>query len=202
MILHRMPRWALLLVWAASVAGGVCTAEAFPTRALTLLVPFPPGGTTDVTARAVAQALSRQLGQAVVVDNKAGAGGTVGATQVLRAAADGYTLLMGGPADQVNAPFLMAKPPYDPAREFEPVGCVMRSSNVLVVHPKLPVQSLADLLRLAKAEPGKLNYGSAGNGNTSHLSGELLALTAGVDLTQASPRCSSTSRAEPCERWR
>lgn len=164
------------------LTGAALAAEPFPVRALTLLVPFPAGGVTDALARALAQSMSRQLGQPVVTDNKAGAGGLIGATQVMHAPPDGYTMLMGGPADQVNAPFLMAKPPYDPARDFESVGCVSRAANVLVVNPKLPVQSVADLVRLAKKDPGKLNYGSSGKGSTSHLQGELLAQTAGIDI--------------------
>lgn len=178
----RLPR--VLAAFAAALAiGAAAAADAYPTRPLTLVVPFPAGGTTDIMGRALGQALGKQLGQSVVVDNKAGAGGTVGASAVLRAPADGYTLLTGTPAEQVNAAFLMAKPPFDPAREFEPIGCVARYPNVLVVHGKLPVQSVADLVRYAKAEPGRLNYGSAGNGNTSHLSGELFAQAAGVEAT-------------------
>jgi tripartite-type tricarboxylate transporter receptor subunit TctC len=163
--------------------GAVAAAEPYPSRPVTLVVPFPAGGTTDVIARSVAQSLSRLLGKTVIVDNKAGAAGTLGATQVARAQPDGYTLLMGGPADQVSAPFLMSKPPYDPGRDFEPVGCVLRAPNVLVVTPKLPARSVAELVQLAKKEPGKLNYGSAGNGNTSHLLGELFAQTTGTELT-------------------
>lgn len=165
------------------VAGAALAAEPYPTKLVTLVVPFAPGGTTDVFARAIGQGMARQLGQPVVVENKAGASGTIGASQVRNAKADGYTILIGGPADQVNAPFLMAKPPYDPARDFEPIGCVVRTPNVLVANPKLKVQTPADVIRLAKMEPGKLTYASAGNGNTSHLLGELFSQTAGVSLT-------------------
>ena len=161
----------------------VCAADAYPSRPVTLIVPFAAGGSTDSVARALGQGLGRQLGQPVIIDNKSGAGGTVGATQVMRSAPDGYTLLMGGPSDQVNAPFMMAKAPYEPARDFAPVGCAMRSANVLVVNPGLPAQSTPDLIRLAKAQPGKINFASAGNGNTSHLLGEMLAQSAGVSLT-------------------
>lgn len=164
-------------------AGSAMAADTYPSRPITLIVPFPPSGTTDVVGRALGLSLSRQLGKTVIVDNKSGAGGTVGATQVARAQPDGYTLLMGGPADQVNAPFLMSKPPYDAARDFEPAGCVLRAPNVLVVNPKLAAQSIADLVQLAKKEPGKLNYASAGNGNTSHLLGELFGQSASVDIT-------------------
>lgn len=180
-----------LLASAILFAGAAMAADPFPSRPLTLLVPFPAGGVTDLVARAVAQGLTRQLGQQVVIENKGGGGGTVGATQVARAQADGYTILMGGPADQVNAPFLMAKPPYDPARDFEPVGCVLRAPNVLVVNAKLGARTVAELIQAAKKEPGKLNYGSSGNGGTSHLQGELLAMTANIDLTHVPYRGSA-----------
>lgn len=168
---------------ALSLATDTRAADAWPSRPVTLVVPFPAGGTTDLTGRALAQALSRVWGQPVVVENKSGAGGTVGAAQVMRAAADGYTLLLGTPADQINAPLLMAKAPYDPARDFALVGCVSRGPNVLVVNAKLPVNNLGELIRLAKSQPGKLHFGSAGNGNTSHLSGELFGQSAGIDIT-------------------
>ncbi len=171
------------LVAAVFLPATVVAADTYPSRAITMIVPFAAGGTTDILARALGQGLSRQLGQPVIVDNKAGAGGTIGATYVVRSAADGYTLLLGGVADQVNAPFLMSKAPYDPARDLAPVGCAMRTSNVLVVNPALPVQSIADLIRVAKAQPGKINFGSAGIGNTSHMLGEMLAQSAGITLT-------------------
>ena len=180
-----------LLASAILFVGAAMAADPFPSRPLTLLVPFPAGGVTDFVARAVAQGLTRQLGQQVVIDNKAGGGGTVGAAQVARAPADGYTILMGGPADQVNAPFLMTKPLYDPARDFEPVGCLLRAPNVLVVNAKLPARTLADLVQAAKKEPGKLNYGSSGNGGTSHLQGELLAMTTNIDITHVPYRGSA-----------
>lgn len=157
--------------------------DPFPIRPLTLMVPFPPGGTTDVLGRALGQAMGRQLGQTVIVDNKAGAGGTLGATWVMRAQPDGYTILFGTPADQANAPFLMAKPPYNPAKDFEPIGCMLRAPNVLVVNPKLGIGTVADLVKLAQAHPEKLNCGSAGNGNSSHLTGELFSMTANAPLT-------------------
>lgn len=179
--------WRLCCLAAAACAFTfavhVQAAEAWPTKPVTLVVPFPAGGTTDLTGRALARALSSVWGQPVVVENRSGAGGTVGAAQVMRASADGYTLLLGTPADQVNAPLLMVKPPYDPARSFAPVGCVSRGPNVLVVNNKLPAKDLGDLIRLAKAQPGKLYFASAGNGNTSHLSGELFGQAAGIDIT-------------------
>lgn len=173
----------LTLVSASTSVSNTFSADTYPSRAVTIVVPFAAGGTTDILARQVAQSLGEVLRQTVIVDNRAGAGGTIGATFVMRAPADGYTLLMGGPSDQVNSPFLMSRPPYDPARDFEPVGCIVRAPNVLVVNAKLPIKSVADLVRIAKAEPNKLNYASAGPGNTSHLLGELLAQQAGISLT-------------------
>ncbi|GAB7543985.1 Bug family tripartite tricarboxylate transporter substrate binding protein [Cupriavidus sp. 8B] len=183
----RRTRPVLLL----ALAGTVCTAclahaetsVAWPSRPLSLVVPFPAGGTTDTIARLLSKNLSRQLGQSVVVENKSGASGTLGAAQVLRAPADGYSLLLGTPAEQINAPWMMARPPYDPARDFTPVGCVSRGPNVLVVNSASKAKTLADLLRMARAQPGQINFGSAGNGNTSHLSGELFAQATGVVLT-------------------
>lgn len=158
-------------------------AQTWPTRPITLVVPFPAGGTTDTIARRLSESLSRQLGATIVVDNKSGASGTLGAAQVLRAPADGYTLLLGTPAEQISAPLMMARPPYDAAREFSPVGCVSRGANVLVVNPKVPARNVDDLLRLARTRPTEINFGSAGNGNTSHLSAELFAQAAGIKLT-------------------
>lgn len=178
---------SVLLLALAAIA--VCVSPpaqadaAWPSRPLTLVVPYPAGGTTDTVARLLSKNLSRQLGQSVVVENKSGASGTLGAAQLLRTPADGYALLLGTPAEQINAPLMMSRLPYDPARDFAPLGCVSRGPNVLVVNAALQARSVADLLRLAKARPAQINFGSAGNGNTSHLSGELFAQTAGVSLT-------------------
>lgn len=157
------------------------SADTYPNRPLTIIVGFPTGGTGDIVARAFAQSLAKQLGQSVVVENKAGGGGTIGAMAVLRAPADGYTLLAGTPTEQVNGPFLMEKFPFDPARDFEPIGFLGRFPNVLVVNGKLPIHSVADLIKYAKNN--QLNFGSGGNGNTTHLTAELFAQTAGIAAT-------------------
>ncbi len=173
---------------AAALASLYCTAmpamadDAWPARPVTMVVPFSAGGTTDILARGLGKALAKQFKQPVVIDNRAGAGGTIGGSYVANQPADGYTLLLGTPAEQVNAPFLMAKPPFDPATAFTPVGCVYRGPNVLVVNPKLPAKNVAELIALAKAKPGTINFGSAGNGNTSHLSGELFGQTTGIQI--------------------
>ncbi|MBV8620640.1 MAG: tripartite tricarboxylate transporter substrate binding protein, partial [Curvibacter sp.] len=192
---HEIPlrcrRSALAAVCLLGLWAGAQAADAWPARPVTLVVPFPAGGTTDLTGRALARALARLWGQPVVVENRAGAGGTVGASVVMRAAPDGYTLLLGTPADQVNAPLLMSRAPYDPAQAFAPAGCISRGPNVLVVNAKVPVRSVDELIRLAKAQPGKLHFASAGNGNTSHLSGELFSQTAGIDLAHVPYRGNS-----------
>ena len=181
---HPMtPRRSTALFIAGLLTAFAATAqESYPSRNLTLMVPFPAGGTVDLLGRAVGQALGRHLGQTVITENKGGAGGTVGAGQVARAPADGYTLLLGSTADQTTAPQMLAKPPYDPARDFAPIGCISRSANVLVVNAKLPANNVAELIALAKSKPRALDFGSAGNGNTSHLSGELFGQEADVDI--------------------
>jgi tripartite-type tricarboxylate transporter receptor subunit TctC len=158
-------------------------AQPWPTRPVTLVVPYPPGGTTDIVARLMAPKLSEKLGQPVVIENKAGAGGTIGANAVAKSSPDGHTLLLGTPPDQVTAQFLTKQIAYDPARDFTPVSLLVRGANVLVVHPDIPAKTLADFIALAKAQPGKLNFASAGKGNTSHLSGELFKARAGIDIT-------------------
>lgn len=158
-------------------------AQAWPNRPITLVVPYPPGGTTDIVARLVAPKLAEALGQPVVVDNKAGAGGTIGAAFVAKSQADGYTLLLGTPPDQVTGQFLTKQLAYDPAKDFTPVSLLVRGANVFVVNPNVPAKTLAEFIALAKQKPGKLNFASAGKGNTSHLSGELFKARAGIDIT-------------------
>lgn len=158
-------------------------AQAWPNRPITLIVPYPPGGTTDIVARLVAPKLAEALGQPVVVDNKAGAGGTIGAAFVAKSQADGYTLLLGTPPDQVTGQFLTKQLAYDPAKDFAPVSLLVRGANVFVVNPNVPAKTLAEFITLAKQKPGKLNFASAGKGNTSHLSGELFKARAGIDIT-------------------
>ncbi len=162
-------------------AGLAAAQGVWPARPVRWVVPYPAGGSTDIIARHVATRVGSLLGQNIVVENRGGAGGTIGAMAVKQSAADGYTFLVGAPADQVNAPIL-SKVNYDPAQDFVAVGCMMRGANVLVANPQLPATDVKSLLALARAQPGRLNYGSAGNGNTSHLSGELLKHLTGVFL--------------------
>jgi len=159
---------ALLSLAAASLVH----AADWPTKPVTLVVPFAPGGTTDIISREVGDKLSAALKQSVVIDNRAGAGGTLGAGIVAKAAPDGYTLFMATIAHTI-APGIYKSLPYDFQRDLDPVALIASTPNVLIVHPDLPVKNVAELVAYAKANPGKLNFGSAGIGSTEHLSGEL-----------------------------
>ncbi len=156
---------------------------AYPTKPIRLVVPFPPGGATDILARAVAQKLTEAWGQQVIVDNRPGAGGNIGSELVAKAAPDGYTLEMGTVGTHAINASLYAKMPYDHVKDFVPVILVAGVPNVLVVHPSVPVNSVAELIAYAKANPGKLNFASSGSGTSIHLSGELFKVMAGVQMT-------------------
>jgi tripartite-type tricarboxylate transporter receptor subunit TctC len=172
-------RHLLLALAAAPWAGHAQPRLDKPVR---LVVPYPPGGTTDLLARALAPRLAERLGTPVVVDNRAGAGGVIGSQQVAKAAPDGSTLLMATIASHGIIPALKQPPPYDPVRDFAPVTLVAGTPNVLLVNNELPARSLAELLALARARPGSLNFGSTSQGGSPHMSGELLKLMAKVDL--------------------
>ncbi|MGE6496879.1 Bug family tripartite tricarboxylate transporter substrate binding protein [Cupriavidus metallidurans] len=169
-----------LLCIAASAPAGAT--EAFPTKPIRLVVPFTPGGTTDILARLIAQKSGEVLGQSVIVDNRPGAGGNIGAEAVARATPDGYTLLMGTLGTQVTNQFIYARMPYDSAKDFAPVTLVANSPNVLLVNSTLPANSVGELIALAKREPGKINYASTSTGGSPHLSGELLNAVAGTTM--------------------
>ncbi|WP_395348964.1 Bug family tripartite tricarboxylate transporter substrate binding protein [Variovorax sp. UC122_21] len=162
---------------AAAQAGG------FPDKAIRIVVPFPPGGATDAAARLVAVKMSEHWDQPVVVDNRAGAGGNVGSDLVAKAPADGYTLVMGVTGSHAINTSLYSRMPYDPVADFVAISQVAVVPNVLVVHPSVPAKNLAELVALAKKEPGKLNYASLGNGTAAHLGMEMLKAEAGVDIT-------------------
>ncbi|AOZ09208.1 Bug family tripartite tricarboxylate transporter substrate binding protein [Cupriavidus malaysiensis] len=183
--MQNLPRRAPALLAAlvlATLAGTGARAETFPDKPLRLVVPFTPGGTTDILARVVGQKLGDALGQPVVIDNRPGAGGNIGAEVVAKAAPDGYTLLMGTLGTQVTNQFLYARMPYDSARDFAPVTLVANSPNVLMTNATLPVGSVADVIALARREPGKINYASTSTGGSPHLSGELLDRMAGITM--------------------
>lgn len=169
-----------LLAAALMLPVPMAQAQGFPTKPLTLVVPFPAGGPTDAMARVLALKLGERLGQQVVVDNRAGAGGGIAAEQVARAPADGHTLFFGTTGTMAINPSLYTKLRYDPIKDFAPVSLMATTMNVLVAHPGVPAKSLPDLLMLAKAKPGDLTYASAGNGSSNHLSGELLKSSSGV----------------------
>ncbi len=158
-------------------------AEQYPAHALRLIVPFPPGGPTDIVARPLAVKLAEALGQGVIVDNRGGAGGIVGAEVVAKAPADGYTVLMGTVGTQAINVTLYKHLAFDPANDFVPIAQVASAPVLLVANLKLPVNSVKELIALAKQKPFALNYGSAGSGSPGHLSGELFKSMAGVDLT-------------------
>ena len=171
-----------ILLGTAFVFGlaGAAAAD-YPERAITLVIPFAAGGSTDVVGRIVAERMSADLGQQVVVQNVGGAGGSLGATQVAEADPDGYTILMGTVATHALNPLILKQKPYDPVADFAPVSLLVLVPNVLAVNPELPVQNVQELIDLAKTQP--LAYASSGNGTPLHLSGELFKAMAGVDIT-------------------
>jgi tripartite-type tricarboxylate transporter receptor subunit TctC len=154
----------------------------YPKQAVTLVVPFSAGGPTDAMARVLALKLGERLGQPVVIDNRGGAGGGIAAELVAKAPADGHTLFFGTTGTMAINPSLYKKLRYDPVKNFAPVSLMATTMNVLVVSPQIPAKSLAELVALAKAKPGELTYGSAGNGSSNHLSGELLRTSAGIQI--------------------
>jgi tripartite-type tricarboxylate transporter receptor subunit TctC len=166
---------------AGVVSVGAAHAE-FPERAVTLVVPFAAGGSTDVVARVIAERMSTDLGQQVVVQNVGGAGGSLGAGNVARAEPDGYTILMGTVATHALNPLILKNKPYDAETDFAPVSLLVVVPNVLVVNPQLPAKDVKELLALLKADPEKYSYASSGNGTPLHLSGELFNAMAGVKM--------------------
>jgi tripartite-type tricarboxylate transporter receptor subunit TctC len=158
-------------------------AQAWPARPIKLVVPFPGGSSPDIIARAVAEPLGQALGQPLVIVNQPGAGGNIGTGAVAKAEPDGYTLLFTIQGPLVTAPLLTKQLPYNPVKDLQPIGLVATSPNVLVVDPKLGVNSLADFVRLAKEKKGQLNYGSVGNGSAAHLAMESFRTRAGFEMT-------------------
>ncbi len=165
-----------------AMAAGAATAQTYPTRVVRIVVAYPAGGSIDVTSRLLAQPLSAAMGQNFVIDNRAGAAGNIGTDFVARAVPDGYTLLMGSAASISSAPAVYAKLPYDPVRDLAPIVQVANQPNVLTVHPSVPAKTLKEFIALAKANPGKFNYGSSGIGASQHMTAELFALLTGVKI--------------------
>ena len=176
----RLPTVAAVVV---ALAAQAALAQSWPAKPIRLVVPFAPGGSSEIIARSLAAQLSTSLGQQVFVDNKPGGAGNVAMEEVKRAPADGYTMILGHVGVLAVNPALFGKSlPYDPVKDFIPVSLVATVPNVIAVNPDLPVTTLADLVRKAKAEPGKLNYGSAGNGSAGHLAMEYFKMQAKVDI--------------------
>ena len=174
-------RWFAAAVLSVA-AVGAAQAQSYPNKPVRLIVPYPAGGTTDIIARVAAQQLSERLKQPFVVENKAGANGAIGSVEVARAPADGYTLLMGTASTHGINSAVYKSLPYDAVKDFAPVTIVASTPNIIAVHPSVPAKNLQELLALAKAQPGKLNYGSTSLGGSPHMSAELLKMMAGVDM--------------------
>jgi len=166
----------------ASLSASVTLAQDYPNKPIKLIVPFAPGGGADNTARIISEPLAKRLGQPVVIEYKPGAGGVIGAAFVANAPKDGYTLLFATPGQQMTAPYLMDKMPYDAATAFSSVIELIEGSNVLVVTKELPVNSVKELIAYAKANPNKVNFASSGIGSSSHLAGELFKSMAGINI--------------------
>jgi tripartite-type tricarboxylate transporter receptor subunit TctC len=168
-----------------ALASGLATAcaQGYPTRPITLVVPFPPGGSTTIVARIVTDRMAQALGQQFVVDNRGGAGGTLGTRQVAKSAPDGYTIALGYTGTLAIGPSLFPNVGYDVRTDFAPIGRIAVAPSTLVVHPSFPVHSVAELIAYAKANPGNVNYGSAGIGTVGHVAGEYFAIETGIKLT-------------------
>jgi tripartite-type tricarboxylate transporter receptor subunit TctC len=170
------------LLLALLLVAGAAGAQTYPNKPVRLIVGFPAGGPADIFGRALAQGMGAELGQTVVVENVSGVGGVLGVDRAAKAAPDGYTLVINSASPLVIAPYSLSKLPYDVKKDFAFITLVVRVPEVLAVHPSMPVNSLAELIAHAKANPGKVNFGSAGSGSITHLAGELLKAEARVDL--------------------
>ncbi len=171
-----------LLVFAAVLLPALAWSQSYPAKPVRLIVGFPAGGPADIFGRALAQGMGAELGQPVIVENISGVGGVLGVDRAAKAAPDGYTLCINSASPLVIAPYSLAKMPYDVKKDFAFITLVVRVPEVLAVHPSLPVNSLSELIAHAKANPGKVNFGSAGGGSITHLAGELLRAEAKIDI--------------------
>jgi tripartite-type tricarboxylate transporter receptor subunit TctC len=181
-IMQKLKAVASALAIAATGAMFPAHAQNYPTHSIHVIVPFPPGGSTDILARTVFQPLGREMGVALIIDNRPGASGTIGTELAARANPDGYTLLMGSGGPLTINPSLYAKLPYDPVKSFMPITVVAAVPNIIVVNPSVPVHSLKELIALAKSEPGKLTFGSTGNASPGQLAGEMFKTMTGTDM--------------------
>lgn len=178
-------KWKTLLAaacMAGAVFGNLAIAETYPSQAVTMIVPWPPGGPSDIGARPLAAYLHKMLGQSVVIDNRAGAGGNIGSNMVAKAKPDGHTLLLSSSGPFVINPYIYKTMPYDAEKDFTPVSNLLQVPLVLVVNPSVPAHNLQELLTYIKEKNGNFQWASAGNGTTQHLTGELFRMTAGLDM--------------------
>lgn len=169
-------------LWLGLAASLALAQDAYPTKPIRFIAPFPPGGTTDVLCRILAQKLSDSLGRQVVVDNRPGAGGNIGHEVAAKTAPDGYTLLMSSNAALVTNPHIYKRLGFDPLNDFSPISVVAKAGPVLVVHPSVPVRSVKELIALARARPGQLNFGSGGRGTPAHVAGEIFKAATGLKI--------------------
>jgi tripartite-type tricarboxylate transporter receptor subunit TctC len=172
----------------AAIAASIATldvgaADDYPSRPIRLVVPFAAGGVSDITARILVSRMSESLGQRIVIDNRGGAGGMIGTDIVAKATPDGYTIVLASNGTHAVVPYLYKNVPYDPVKDFAPVGMVSIAPQILAVNNDVPVKSVKELIALAKSRPGKLSYASSGNGSTGHISGEMLSAMAGIELS-------------------
>jgi tripartite-type tricarboxylate transporter receptor subunit TctC len=172
-----------LLAGCTLVAASLAHAQPYPAKPIRLICPFPPGGAVDIASRAIATELSKALGQTVTVDNKPGAGGNIGGTEAARAVPDGYTIFMTTSGISAINPALYAKMPFDPIKDLASVSALVSLNNVLVLHPSVKANSVAEVIALAKSQPGKINYASSGSGTSIHMSGEMFKYLTKVDMT-------------------
>ncbi|WP_207540712.1 Bug family tripartite tricarboxylate transporter substrate binding protein [Sabulicella rubraurantiaca] len=193
MTLMHLPRRGVLTAALAGIVASPALAQSWPDRPIRLVAPFPPGGLADVLARTVSEEMARSLGQPVIVENRTGAGGNVGAEFVTRAAPDGHTLMMSSTGILSANQFLYPSLPFDPESGFAPVSLVADMTKVLVVHPRTPARTLAEFRALAAAEPGRFNFGSAGNGTTGHLGLALFTSMANLRVTHVPYRGAAPS---------
>jgi tripartite-type tricarboxylate transporter receptor subunit TctC len=191
MFQHR--RTLLVLGLSLAIAAPVLAQDKYPSKPVTLIVPQAAGGANDAIARVIAQKLTEQTGQSFIVDNRTGAGGNVGTVAAARARPDGYTLMLTADSSMVINPSLYKSTGFDPVKDFEPVGTVATAGYVLAANPAFPVKNTAELIALAKQQPGKINIGSAGNGTLNHLIGEMLGKAAGIDMVHVPYKGSSAA---------
>ena len=182
-LIRNMRHWCLAAtLLAAAGSAGSAFGQAYPNRPIRFVSPFAPGGGTDIFARALSAKMSTSMGVPIVVENRPGSGGTIGTDLVVKAPADGYTILLGSPSPLTVAPSLYKKIPYDPQRDLQPITLAATVPNILVVHPSVPANNVRELIAYAKANPEKMNYASSGNGGSGHLQGAMFAVLAGLKM--------------------